>query len=213
MKIKQILLNKMAVFTYIIADESTKTCALIDPAFEMGRILSEIKKSGYKLTHLINTHHHSDHSAGNGYILNKNKNAKLLIHKDDAKSLRTIFGRVFSNVIGGGSSPEPDVLLKNGDIISLGKTNLSVIHTPGHTKGGICILAEGNLFTGDTLFVGNVGRTDLPGGSPKVLLNSIKKRLYTLPDKTVVWPGHNYGSSKTSTIGREKRSNPFTMQR
>ncbi len=118
--------------------------------------------------------------------------------------------RSFSRILGGKGSPGADRLLTDGDIIAIGETELRVIHTPGHSPGSICIYADGNLFTGDTLFVGAVGRTDLAGGSAPTLLSSIREKLYTLPDETIVWPGHDYGEAPASTIGREKAENPFT---
>ncbi|MDR3603427.1 MAG: MBL fold metallo-hydrolase, partial [Syntrophaceae bacterium] len=112
-------------------------------------------------------------------------------------------------MFGAEPSPPPTVLLKDHDLITFGKESVRVIHTPGHTLGGICLYFPGHVITGDTLFVGGVGRTDLPGGSYQVLQNSIRNRLFTLPDDTIVLPGHNYGSTPTSTIGREKRENGF----
>jgi len=203
----QILLNKMAVFCYLVGDEDSRTCALIDPAFETTRILSIAKEKKYQVTHVINTHCHSDHTAGNAAIIGATK-AKLLIHELDARFLGKMLNRSFSRILGGKASPRPDILLKDGDVIAIGSTALSVIHTPGHTPGGICLLTENNLFTGDTLFVGAVGRTDLPGGSYKQLSRAIRERLYTLPDETVVWPGHDYGISPVSSVAREKRDNP-----
>ena len=108
-------------------------------------------------------------------------------------------------------SPVPDVLLKDNDFIQIGASiNLRVIHTPGHTPGSIGLYSDGHVFTGDTLFVGAVGRTDLPGGSPKQLLASIREKIYTLPGSTIVWPGHDYGPYPSSTVEREKHTNPFT---
>lgn len=209
MKIRQIKLSKMAIFCYAIYDEASKSCALVDPAFDTDKILNIIAKDKYRVTHLINTHNHSDHSAGNAAIISKT-GAKLLIHKLDAQKLGKFLNSTFSMVLGGKGSPKPDILLEDGDEIAIGKTKLAVIHTPGHTKGGICIYANGNIITGDTLFVGAVGRTDLPGGSYSELIKSIKSKIYTLPDKTIVWPGHDYGLAPRSTVGQEKKSNPFT---
>ena len=106
-------------------------------------------------------------------------------------------------------SPPADVLLQDGDTIPFGNHKLTVIHTPGHSPGGICLYGENNLFTGDTLFVGAVGRTDLPGGSLQTMLDSIKEKILALPDDTIVWPGHDYGGSPTSTIAREKKQNIY----
>ena len=209
MKIRQIKLSKMATFCYIIYDEYSKNCALIDPAFDTNKIMDIVKKDGYKVTHLINTHNHSDHSAGNAAIISKT-GAKLLIHKSDAQKLGNFLNATFSMFLGGKGSPKPDTLLEDGDDITLGKTSLKILHTPGHTKGGICIYADGNIITGDTLFVGAVGRTDLPGGSFSELLKSIHSKIYSLPDETIVWPGHDYGLTPKSTVGNEKKNNPYT---
>ena len=109
-------------------------------------------------------------------------------------------------------SPPADKTVAEGDELVIGKVTLKVIHTPGHTPGGICLLAEGNLFTGDTLFVGGIGRTDLPGSDHRLFMNSIKNKLLTLPDETIVWPGHDYGPNPSSTIGLEKIANPWLRQ-
>ena len=211
MEIMQIRLEKMATFCYIVGDEHSKTCALIDPAFETKKILDEAKKAGYRVTHLINTHCHSDHTAGNAAII-ADTDAKLLIHKLDEKRLGKITNSAFSRMLGGKGSPKPDILLNDQDVIQIGKTALKVLHTPGHTPGGICLYTVGNVFTGDTLFVGSVGRTDFPGSSMKHLLNSIYEKIYTLPGETRVWPGHDYGPFSYSTVENEKRTNPFTSQ-
>jgi glyoxylase-like metal-dependent hydrolase (beta-lactamase superfamily II) len=210
MKIKQILLSKMVNFCYLVGDEITKTCALIDPAFETDRILKEVASEGFNVTHIINTHGHSDHTAGNKEI-KAATGAKLLIHELDANKLGKVLHNTFSRVLGGKGSPKPDVLLQDNDIIHVGESRLTVLHTPGHTPGGICIHTDDHVFTGDTLFVGAVGRTDLPGGSVKQLLDSIRNKIYTLPGETIVWPGHDYGSHPFSTVAQEINTNPFTQ--
>ena len=209
MEIKQIKLTKMATFCYLVGDESSRTCALIDPAFDTRKILDEVKKGGHELTHIINTHCHSDHSAGNAAIMAAT-DAKLLIHELDAKRLDKVLNRAFSRLLGGKGSPRPDILLKDGDVINIGENILKVIHTPGHTIGSICLYTDGNIFTGDTLFVGSVGRTDLPGGSIKQLLKFIHEKIYSLPGNTTVWPGHDYGPLPYSTVEHEKKANSFT---
>ncbi len=211
MKIIQIRLTKMANFCYLVGDDGSKTCALIDPAFETDRILAEADDLGYRVTHIINTHGHSDHTAGNEAIKSAT-DAKLLIHADDAGRLGKVLHRTFSRVLGGKGSPRADVLLQDNDVIQIGEVRLKVLHTPGHTAGGICLSSEGHVFTGDTLFVGAVGRTDLPGGSMKQLLSSILKNIYTLPGDTVVWPGHDYGPTPSSTVQQEKNTNPYTRR-
>jgi hydroxyacylglutathione hydrolase len=209
MDITQIKLTRMMTFAYLVADETSGTCALIDPAFDTDRILREARNRGYTVTHVINTHGHSDHTAGNAAILAAT-DARLVIHEKDAKRLEKRLNKVFSRVLGGKGSPGADIFVSDGDRIEIGKTHLTVLHTPGHTPGSICLYGEGHVFTGDTLFVGGVGRTDLPGGSTKQLLESIREKIYTLPPNTTVWPGHNYGPSPSSTVEREKRTNPFT---
>ena len=200
----------MVSFCYLVGDEASKTCALIDPAFETGRILTETHRLGYRVTHIINTHGHSDHTAGNEAIKSAT-GAKILIHDLDADRLGKVVHRTFSRILGGKGSPAPDVLLNDNDLIRIGAgINLKVVHTPGHTPGSMCLYTNGHIFTGDTLFVGAVGRTDLPGGSSKRLLASIQKKIYTLPGSTIVWPGHDYGPAPSSTIEQEKRTNPFT---
>ena len=195
----------------MIGDEYSKTCATIDPAFDTRRILAEVNEDGYKVTHIINTHCHSDHTAGNAAMMAAT-GAKLLIHELDAGRLNMRLNRLFSRLLGGKGSPKPDILLKDGDVIEIGNTTLKVIHTPGHTLGSICLYTDGHVFTGDTLFVGAVGRTDLPGGSAKRLLKSIHERIYSLPEKTTVWPGHDYGPFPKSTVEDEKKRNPYTRQ-
>lgn len=209
MEIKQIRLAKMATFCYLIGDRASRTCALIDPAFDTDRILEKTRENNLRVTHIINTHAHSDHTAGNEAIKSAT-GAKIFIHKLDAERLQAFLNKTFSRVLGGKGSPKPDVLLKDNDVVKIGESRLKVLHTPGHTPGGICLYTQGHVFTGDTLFVGAVGRTDLPGGSMKTLLASIQKKIYTLPADTIVWPGHDYGPFPSSTVGQEKDNNPFT---
>jgi len=208
-EIIQMRLDTMAVFCYMIGDKGTKTCALIDPAFETKEILNKVSSKEYTLTHVINTHNHADHTSGNASIISKT-GAKLLIHKLDAKKLTSIANRTFSKMLGGSKSPTPNTLLDDNDTITIGKTRLKVFHTPGHSPGGICLYIKGNLFTGDTLFVGSAGRTDLRGGSKKALLKSIHEKIYTLPKETKVWPGHDYSGIFNSTVDIEMKTNPFT---
>jgi len=210
MVVKQLKLSKMAIFCYLVGDEKTRTCALIDPAFETDRILAEVKKAGFRVTHIINTHCHADHTAGNAAI-KAATGARIYIHRADADKLNSMMNGAFARVLGGRGSPKADVLLEDGDTIAIGSTALKVVHTPGHTPGGICLYIDGHLFTGDTLFVGAIGRTDLPGGSLDQLVSAIRQKIYTLPGTTVIWPGHDYGIRPSSTIEYEKRTNPYTQ--
>ena len=208
MEIVQMRLARMAVFCYLLGDEHTKTCALIDPAFNTERILSEAQRLQYRITHVINTHGHSDHTAGNQAVIEAT-GAQLLIHELDAQRLGKVLHNTFSRLLGGKGSPRPDVLLHDDDMVRIGETQLKVLHTPGHTPGSICLYANGHLFTGDTLFVGAVGRIDLPGGSRLQLRMSLREKIFALPGETIVWPGHDYGASPTSTISHEQKTNPF----
>ena len=208
MIIEQIRLDRMVVFCYLVVDPNTKDAVLIDPAFDTGRISERVQAGGYRVTHVVNTHGHADHTAGNADIV-RATGAALCIHHMDAQRLKGLLSASISRVFGGKGSPKPDRLLSDGDMVPVGREALTVLHTPGHTPGGICLYSEGHVFTGDTLFVGGVGRTDLPGGSPKKLSASIRNRIYTLPDDTRVWPGHDYGSEPFSTVGREKETNFF----
>ncbi|MDY6904681.1 MAG: MBL fold metallo-hydrolase [Thermodesulfobacteriota bacterium] len=208
MDVKQIRLSKMATFCYMVGDAASGACALIDPAFDTDKLLSIAKDAGYRVIHVINTHRHPDHCAGNAAIIAAT-GARLAIHEIDAPYLGKMLNGFFSRVIGGKPSTTPDILLTHNSRIPIGKTTLTVLHTPGHTPGSICLYTPGHVFTGDTLFVGAVGRTDLPGGSAAELLASVREQIYTLPDATTVWPGHDYGQTPSSTVGFEKKTNPF----
>lgn len=207
MLIKQMTVGAMAVCCYVIGCEETKKGAIIDPGGNENDILDTCKKEGLDIEYIICTHGHPDHVCGNGKIKDAT-GAAIVMHEDDA----TFFGRKeivdYFSMLGLAASPSPDKLVKDGDSITFGNETLKVIHTPGHTPGGICLYDSPNLFAGDTLFAGGVGRTDFPGGDTNQMLKSIKERLLTLPPDTIVWPGHGYGGLQ-STIAAEKSSNPF----
>jgi len=188
MIIKQLEIGYMDNFCYIVGCEKTRKALVIDPGRDVDRIVSAAEKQGLEIETIVNTHGHGDHTAGNAELKSLT-GAKIIIHALDAAGY-----------------PTADVLLEDEKILQLGEITFDVIHTPGHTPGGICLHAQGNLFTGDTLFVGDSGRTDLPGGDRPTLGKSIR-RLMQLPDDTIIWPGHDYGPTPTSTIGWEKRNN------
>ncbi len=188
MIIRQIPMGYMDNFSYLVACEQTRDAWVIDPAPEVQRILAEAEKASVHIKAIINTHGHGDHTAGDAE-LKRLTGAPVIIHSLDKDRY-----------------PQADNFLTDETTLQLGEITFEVIHTPGHTPGGICLYAQGNLFTGDTLFVGDSGRTDLPGGHRPTLGASIR-RLMELPDDTIVWPGHDYGPTPSSTIGWEKRNN------
>ena len=210
MFLKQMQVGNMAVFAYLIGCPKTGEGLVVDPAGGVDQIIAAAQANKIKIKYIVNTHGHVDHIAGNADMKSKT-NAEIIVHADDASMLVTTPSMVL-RMFGAKPSPPADITVKDGDAISVGNVKLNVLHTPGHTPGGICLLVDGHVMTGDTLFVGGVGRTDLPGGSWRVMLKSIREKLLTLPDETVVLPGHNYGSSKTSTIGKERKTNAFLRQ-
>jgi glyoxylase-like metal-dependent hydrolase (beta-lactamase superfamily II) len=205
---KQVEVGNFAVFCYLIGDEETKEALFIDPADDTDVLISEAKSKGLnKIKYIINTHSHVDHIMGNAEMV-KQTGAKIIIHEEDAKYLTRTPSDLLM-MFSATPSPPADILVKEGDLIQVGKVSLKVIHTPGHSPGGMSLHMDGMVFTGDSLFVGSVGRTDFPGSSWEVLETSIRKKLYVLPGDTMILPGHNYGSTPTSTIQSEKRHNPF----
>ena len=178
-------------FSYIIADDLTREAAVVDPSYNAGVISSVIKAENLKLVYIIDTHGHSDHTAGN-QELRSIFGAKIAAHKQ--------------------SRVNADIKVDEGEIISIGSVPMEIIYTPGHTPDSICLLVDNQkLLTGDTLFVGECGRTDLPGGNSKSMYNSLFNKIAKLNDSIEVYPGHDYGSKSYSTIGEEKREN-YTLK-
>jgi hydroxyacylglutathione hydrolase len=185
--ILQIPVGQMANFTYIVADEESGEAAIIDPSWDLDEIFHALKRNGWRAKYVINTHTHFDHVLGNDQVAEVT-GAKIVQHKN--------------------SQLEKHVAVSDGDVIEIGSIRLRVLHTPGHSTDSMCLILDGQLiFTGDTLFVGNCGRTDLPGSDLAEMYHSLFDRLGKLDEKLVVYPGHNYGSTTTSTIGREKKTN------
>ena len=189
---------------YIVGSEKTKDGMVIDPGAEAQRILKAVQELGLKIEAIVATHAHMDHVSAVGE-LKAATGAEFLIHEDDAPGLKEVepfasfFGESFPQ------PPPPDRLLKHGDIIRVGDLAFKVLHTPGHTLGGMCLAGEGVVFTGDTLFAQGIGRFDLPGGDYPALMEAIRSRLMALPDDTVVYPGHGPETS----IGHEHQYNPY----
>ncbi|MBN1832213.1 MAG: MBL fold metallo-hydrolase [Deltaproteobacteria bacterium] len=208
MELEQIKVGFMDVFCYIVACPVTKEALLIDPGGHEEQLVERISQKGIELKYIVNTHGHPDHVCGNARV-KELTGAKIVMHEKDNEIFTSPAGQERARQMGFTPSPPADITIKDGDRIVVGEVSLEVIHTPGHSPGGICLLVDGNLFTGDTLFVGAVGRTDLPNSSLDQFMDSIQHRLLTLPDDTVVWPGHDYGPKPSSTIGEEKQSNPW----
>lgn len=191
---KQIPVGMMANFVYVFGCEKTKEAAVVDPSSDLSDVLGFAEDKGLKICWIFATHGHGDHTGGISSLA-KQTGAKVVVHAGDARSLQR------------GGIPT-DTIVEDGDKLKVGDIEVDIIHTPGHTPGGMCLLAEGKLITGDTLFVGNCGRCDLPGGSMEQLFNSLHQKLKPLSDDIEVYPGHDYGSRPHSTIGHEKRTNP-----
>ena len=192
MKVHQIQVGNMQNFTYIVEDEDTNEAILIDPSWELLELELIIKRNNLKIKYIVNTHHHFDHTLGNEAMAESTK-APIIQHE--------------------ASELKHDIAVKDGDFIEFGNSKLKVLHTPGHSKDSICLIGDGKIFSGDTLFVGNCGRIDLPGGSAKELYHSLFDVLYSLDDNLVMYSGHNYGPSETSTIGQEKITNLVMQKR
>ncbi len=191
MKVHQILVGSMQNFAYIVEDDDTDEAIIIDPSWDLDKIEQVITRNNLKIKYIVNTHHHFDHTLGNESMA-KSTGAKIIQHEE--------------------SELQNDITVKDGDVINFGNSELRVLHTPGHSKDSICLIGDGKIFSGDTLFVGNCGRIDLPGGSAKELYHSLFDVLYSLDENLTLYSGHNYGPSAISTIGKEKATN-LVMQR
>ncbi len=191
MKVHQIQVGNMQNFTYVVEDDDTNEGIVIDPSWDLDQVQQVITRNDLKIKYIVNTHHHFDHTLGNEALV-KSIGAKIIQHE--------------------ASELQNDITVKDGDVINFGNSELRVLHTPGHSKDSICLIGDGKIFSGDTLFVGNCGRIDLPGGSAKELYHSLLDVLYSLDEDLTLYSGHNYGPSVTSTIGKEKTTN-LVMQR
>jgi glyoxylase-like metal-dependent hydrolase (beta-lactamase superfamily II) len=190
MKVHQLKVGNMQNFTYVLEDEDTREAVIIDPSWDLDLVIDTLERNALKVKYVINTHHHFDHTIGNDAIV-KHTKSQILQHES--------------------STLKNDMRLTDGEKIKFGNSELTVVHTPGHSKDSICLVGDGKIFSGDTLFVGNCGRVDLPGGSAIELYHSLFDIIYKLDDNLMLYPGHNYGSSPNSTIGKEKKTN-FVLQ-
>jgi glyoxylase-like metal-dependent hydrolase (beta-lactamase superfamily II) len=202
--LKTLIVGPIQSNCYIIGCERTREAAVIDPGGDADRILITLAKDRLRCVYIINTHGHFDHSADNKR-LKEVTGAQLLIHHADAPMIlhqsmnRGMWGTHLEN------SPPPDRYLNEGDIITFGDISLKVLNTPGHSPGSISLVTDKIVFVGDTLFAGSIGRTDFPGGDHEGLLRNVRKKIFTLGDDVVVYPGHG----PKTTVGRERKTNPF----
>ncbi len=204
MKYETIVVGALETNCYLVYCEDTRKGAVVDPGADPGKIFQVIDRAKIQPVILINSHGHIDHIGANKDIKDK-YGIPLYIHERDKEMLALSHKSEFSIFLGAKESPAPDEYLKEGDEIKIGNSFLKVIHTPGHSPGSVCLLGDGLLLSGDTLFNMGVGRTDLPGGSWEELEKSIRSRIFTLPEDIMVLPGHG----PSTTVGREKNSNPF----
>ena len=208
MLLQTLISGPLQVNTYLLGCEQSAVGAVIDPGGRVEDIERFLRRNKLRLQYIINTHAHPDHVLANWPLKRSHPRARLLIHQAEAKMLTNPDPLLCSMIAGDYVPQAADVLLRDGDEIRLGEIKLRVLHTPGHTQGGICLLGEGVLFSGDTLFAGGVGRTDFPGGSYQALLASIKKKLFALDPALKVLPGHG----PASTIEDEMKYNPFLTE-
>ena len=206
MIIEKIIIGIFKTNCYIAGCEETKKCVVIDPGGRVKDIIKILNKLNMTLEYIFNTHYHADHTGGNRK-LKKITHAKILAHKDDISYLRQFISGVKIASLQFSLSPKPDLIIDKEVNIKVGNINFKILHTPGHTPGGICFYTQGKLFTGDTLFVGGSGATSFNGGSRLLLGSSIRRIMNELPDNTVIYPGHDYGPTPTSTLNWEKRHN------
>lgn len=190
MIVDQLLVGPLLNFTYLVADREGGSAAVIDPSYGLEPVFEAIDRRGVKVRYVMNTHGHADHVAGNGEVVQRT-GAKVVAHRR--------------------APAPPDVPVDEGAELVVGDLSVKVLYTPGHTKDSVLYRFAGHLATGDTLFVGECGRTDLPGGDPSEMYDSLVGRIARLEDELIVLPGHDYGPTPTSTIGREKQEN-YTLR-
>lgn len=205
--LRQLEVGPMQNFVYLVGDREKRECVVIDAAWDIDAIVDYAQRDDMKIVAGLVTHFHPDHLGGAMMGMEIQGAAELLaklpvkihLHKSEAP---------FANRIAGLSDSDM-VLTEAGDVTKVGDLEIKFLHTPGHTPGSQCFLVDGNLVSGDTLFIGSCGRVDLPGSSPEDLFHSLNGTLKVLPPETVLFPGHNYSDRTTSTIGDERRRNPY----
>jgi hydroxyacylglutathione hydrolase len=204
--IKTLAVGPFAANCYIVGSSETKEGMVIDPGAEAKTILKTLQQTALSISIIVITHAHIDHIGALREVQEKT-NARFAVHEAEKGFLFSTPMRMLTSlgVSPVKSPPRPDIVLKDGDRIDVGDLHFEVLHTPGHSSGGICLLGHGVVFSGDTLFNSGIGRTDFPGMSHERLITSIREKLMVLPDETIVYPGHG----PATTIGDERRGNPF----
>ena len=192
--IQQYEIGPLSNFLYLLGDPQTKEMAIVDPAWDVPFLCKEAQRLGYKITSVFLTHAHPDHVNGLEKLLSRYP-VPVYINKHELAALRPCVEGLIDVTV--------------SDKLTIGKISFDILHTPGHTPGCQCFLAQGQLISGDTMFIDGCGRCDLPGSDPKAMYNSLYNILMKLPDETVIYPGHNYGNTPTDTIGNQKQTNPY----
>jgi len=209
--VERLVVGDFASCAYVVAKGANSECIIIDPGAEGEALLKVIEKHNLRPKFIVNTHGHSDHIGANSFLKERFPDLKICIHKEDARMLKSTIKNLSLFLGRRVRSPKADRILQQGDALEIEGCSFSVLHVPGHTKGGIALLrqAEENdptvIFTGDTLFAGGIGRTDFPSGNQKLLVQGIKEKIMTLPDDALVYPGHG----PPTTVGEERANNPF----
>lgn len=208
MILQAFVVGRIEANCYVIGDEDTREVTVVDPGDHGEALVEEFKKRDYRVRTVVVTHHHLDHSGATHQLLEGFPDARFAMHHLDypwiERSAPTASSWYGHAII---VPREPDLALDGGEVIEAGRHRLTVLHTPGHTPGSVCLAGEGLVFTGDVLFQGSIGRHDFPGSDGPALLRSIKHQLLSLPDETSVYPGHG----NPTTIGTERQTNPFIV--